>query len=138
MKNSRRHPARQARTDPFTQLSDSPEPSESTGHRQARLERILLTELASLLRDEASDPALDGIRLLSLALSPDGGHARLGYVVETALEDEAQARRRTQSALQRAHGFLRARLASQLDLKRLPTLSFTFVGLAEGGAEWSE
>lgn len=137
MKNSRRHPARPARMDPFAPLSDSPETPEPTGHRQARLERILLTELASLLRDEASDPALDGIRLLTLALSPDGGHARLGYVVETALENEAQARRRTQPALQRAHGFLRARLASQLDLKRLPTLSFTFVGLAEGGAEWS-
>lgn len=141
MKRSRRSDARQAWSESSTQSFES---SETAGHRPARLERILLTEVQSLLRDEASDPALEGVQLLSLTLSPDGGHARLGYAVETALDHEMEARQRTQPALQRATGFIRARLAAQLDLKRVPRLTFTFVGALEqslpadeeGGDEW--
>jgi ribosome-binding factor A len=139
MKNTRRPDARQARSESFAQPSEKFELSETTethspsSHRQARLERILLTELQSLLRDEASDPALDGIQLLHLTLAPDGGHARLGYAVETSLETERDAKHRTHPALLRATGFLRARLASQLNLKRVPKLSFTFVGVGEVG-----
>lgn len=98
--------------------------------------------MQSLLRDEVSDPALEGIQVVSLKLSPDGGHARVGYVVEAPLGKEHQAKQRTQMALERAAGFLRARLASQLDLKRLPRLTFTFIGVVvagssdEGGGEW--
>lgn len=135
MKTIRRSDVHPARSELSAQ---SFEISETSGHRQARLERILLTELQSLLRDEAGDPALDGIQLLTLALSPDGGHARVGYAVEAPLESEREAKHRTQRALLRAVGFVRARLASRLDLKRLPKLTFTFVGAMEGGGEWSE
>jgi len=149
MKKTRRPDARQARSELFAQTSETFELSETTeanpvsGHRQARLERVLLTELQSLLRDEASDPALEGIQLLHLTLAADGGHARLGYAVMGSLENERDAKHRTHPALQRATGFLRARLASQLNLKRVPKLSFTFVGVGEpaapgdaGGDEW--
>lgn len=140
MTKSRRLNARDARSYPSTQSFESPE---NAGHRQARLEQVLLAEVQSLLRDEASDPALEGVQPISLKLSPDGAHARLGYVVETALHTESEVKRRTQPALERASAFLRARLASQLDLKRVPKLAFTFVGVVrpsepagEGGDEW--
>lgn len=109
---------------------------EASSHRQARLERILLEELQALLRDEAQDPALEGIQLVRIELAPDGGHARLAYVVEGPLEEEGRTRSRTQAALVRATGFLRSRLASQLNLKRLPKLTFTFLGAVEGGGAW--
>lgn len=116
--------------------------ADATGHRQERLERILRDELQTLIRDEAADPALDGLRLVSVHLSVDGGHARIGYVVEAALSAEREVEVATRAALTRATGFLRARLASLLDLKRLPKLSFTFVGIEElgspGGAPWHE
>jgi len=125
----------------------SPEEADgdATGHRPHRLENILLEQLQSLLRDEASDPALAGLVLVSLQLSVDGGHARVAYAVEAPLGDARRAERTSRDALGRATGFLRARLAELLDLKRLPTLTFTCVGVqapgamstgAEGGEPW--
>jgi ribosome-binding factor A len=114
----------------------------ATGHRQERLERILHDELQTLIRDEAADPALDGVRLVSVHLSVDGGHARIGYVVEAELSAERRVEATTREALARATGFLRARLVAVLDLKRIPKLSFTFVGVENpgtgftGGAPW--
>lgn len=105
-----------------------------TCHRPHRLESILLEQLQSLLRDEASDPALRGLVLVSLRLSADGGHARVAYAAEAPLGQARRAERSSREALGRATGFLRARLAGLLDLKRLPTLTFTFVGVQEPGA----
>lgn len=118
-------------------LSPTPYPEEAdgdaVGHRPHRLENILLEQLQSLLRDEASDPALGGLVLVSLRLSVDGGHARVAYAVEAPLSDATRVERSSRDALGRATGFLRARLAELLDLKRLPTLTFTFVGVQEPG-----
>lgn len=107
---------------------------DAEGHRPHRLEYILLEQLQSLLRDEAADPALDGVRLVSLRLSVDGGHARVAYAVEARLGDAARVERASRDALARACGFLRWRLAELLDLKRLPTFTFTFVGVQEQAA----
>jgi ribosome-binding factor A len=119
-------------------LSPNPYPEEvdgdAVGHRPHRLENILLEQLQSLLRDEASDPALAGLVLVSLQLSVDGSHARVAYAVEAPLGDARRVERSSRDALGRATGFLRARLGEQLDLKRLPTLTFTFVGVQEPGA----
>lgn len=125
-----------ARPSRAQQLPPYPEENEAgaTGHRQERLERILLDEIQTLLRDEAADPAVDGVHLVSVALSPDGGLARIAYVVEAELVDQRQVERSSREALARATGFLRARLASLLDLKRLPRLAFTFVAVQEPGA----
>jgi ribosome-binding factor A len=115
---------------PFPEEADG----DAVGHRPHRLENILLERLQSLLRDEASDPALGGLVLVSLRLSVDGGHARVAYAVEAALGDARKVERSSRDALGRATGFLRARLAELLELKRLPTLTFTFVGVQEPGA----
>jgi ribosome-binding factor A len=123
---------------PTRALQATPYPGEphagATGHRQDRLERILLEEIQTLVRDEAADPALEGVRLASVHLSVDGGHARIGYTVEAPLAAQRHVERASSAALARATGFLRARLAALLDLKRLPRLSFTFVGVQEPGA----
>lgn len=108
---------------------------EGADHRQVRLEHLLFDELQTLLRDEASDPALTGITLLHLELSNDGGHARIGYAVAAPLHAETQAAGTSRAALTRALGFLRTRLAQRLDLKRTPKLTFTFVGVSEPGGE---
>lgn len=108
------------------------------GHRQERLEHILLDEVQWLIREEARDAALAGVRIVSVSLSPDGGHARIGYAVEAQLSHEKEAGPRSKDALERAAGFLRARLASGLDLKRTPKLSFVFMGAVEPGEPSSE
>ena len=103
--------------------------------RQVRLEHVLFDELQALIRDEASDPALEGVQLIAVQLSPDGGHARIPYAVVAPLSSGSEREKESAAGLARATAFLRARLAQQLDLKRLPKLSFVFVGVtAEGGA----
>ncbi len=132
-KRTHRSGARSSRAQQSIPYPGGPE-SDATGYRQERLERILLREVQTLIRDEAADPALDGVRLVSVQLSVDGGHARISYVVEAPLAAQGQAEHGSREALARATGFLRARLAALLNLKRLPKLSFTFVGLQEPGA----
>jgi ribosome-binding factor A len=100
--------------------------------RSERIEHLILDELQSLIRDEAADPALEPVRLLKVQLSLDGGHARIAYVVTGAPSDEHALQHRAEAGLKRASGFFRARLA-RLELKKLPKLSFTFVGVTEGG-----
>jgi ribosome-binding factor A len=121
-----------------TRAPEAPISSSAVNNRHVRIEHLLLEELQGLLRDEVTDPALEGITLLSVHLSPDAGHARLAYVVTAPLHDEAERGRRSKEGLIRATGFLRARLAQQLNLKKLPKLSFTFVGVQEGGAPCPE
>jgi ribosome-binding factor A len=120
-------------------------PERHAGHRPQRLEHILLERLQLLIRDDAADPALEGVRLVSLRLSIDGGHARVAYAIEAPPGDAARIERSSRDALGRASRFLRARLAELLDLKRTPTLTFTFVGVqaqgvsperAGGGEPW--
>jgi ribosome-binding factor A len=132
-KKTRRSGARPSRDPQFT-LSLGDSEAEAMGHRQQRLERILHKELQTLLRDEAGDSELEGVVLIAVQLSPDAGHARIPYVVEASLSDEQRVSRSSRDALLRATGFLRARLAALLDLKRLPKLSFTFVGVREPGS----
>jgi ribosome-binding factor A len=133
-------PSRAAQAHPYPGAPDAG----AAGHRQERLERILHEEIQTLLRDEAADPALHAVRLVSVHLSVDGGQARLGYVVTASLSAERRVERTSRDALARATGFLRARLAALLDLKRLPRLSFTFVGVREpatpsaGGEPWPD
>jgi ribosome-binding factor A len=99
--------------------------------RRERLERLVLDELRSTLRDDVRQPGLAGVALLRLDLAPDGSHARVAYAGRAEPgEEEAAVGRRTQAALEAATGYLRSRLATSLDLKRLPKLGFTFVGVA--------
>lgn len=116
-----------------TRAPEAPGSSSVQNHRHVRIEHLLLEELQGLLRDEVQDPSLAGITLLSVHLSPDGGHARVAYVVTAPLAEEDARGRQSKEGLARAEGFLRARLAQQLALKKLPRLGFTFVGLQEGG-----
>lgn len=133
-RKNRRPGARSSRADAAHLHPWEHEDGSAGGHRPHRLESILLEQLQSLLRDEAADPALDGVRLVSLRLAIDGGHARVAYAVAARLGDAGRVERSSRDALARAGGFLRSRLADLLDLKRVPTLSFTFVGVQEPAA----
>jgi ribosome-binding factor A len=95
---------------------------EGEGLRHARLSGLLLEELRALLRDDVSDPALDGVAFGALVLSVDYSHARVHF----AAEDRARAER----GLLRATPYLRAQLALAIDLKRVPELRFVFDGVA--------
>jgi ribosome-binding factor A len=95
---------------------------EGEGHRHARLSGLLLEELRALLRDDVSDPALEGVVFGALVLSIDYRHARVHFTAEN--------RARAEHGLLRATPYLRAQLALAIDLKRVPELRFVFDGVA--------
>ncbi len=98
--------------------------------RNHRIEHLLLEELRSILGSEVSDPHAHGIWPVSVQLTPDGSHAKISYAVRTDdVMSGSSISRRCRDALKRATGFIRARLASSLNLKRTPHLSFVFLGL---------
>ena len=99
---------------------------ESAGHRHLRLEGLILEELRALLRDDVSDPRLEGVRIAAVVLSVDYKSARVHFVLNAS----SYLRHPTERALERATPFLRARLGEAIDLKRLPELRFLFDGYA--------
>ncbi len=86
------------------------------GYRHARLERVVQEELNEILRDEVSDPSLANVRVTHVKLSVDYRAAKVYYTCTSSSSIE--------SALDRAAGFMRARLADSVELKRVPELRF--------------
>lgn len=105
---------------------------ERAGYRHARLQEILLEEIRAWLRDEAVDPALEGVRIPSLSLSVDYRHARVHFSVCAPGREDPARRKEVEEALLRAAYPLRCQLADDLDLKRTPELRFVFDGFAPG------
>ena len=87
------------------------------GYRHARLERVVQDELNEILRDEVSDPTLTDIRVTHVKLSVDYRAAKVYYTCTSGARELVPA-------LERASGFLRARLAESVELKRVPELRF--------------
>jgi ribosome-binding factor A len=98
---------------------------ENAGHRHTRLQQLIHEELESLVRDEVTDPRLEGVRCTSVELSVDYRSARVNFVLPPG--DESPARiAKVDKAFERATPFLRARLGDALDLKRVPQLRFLY------------
>lgn len=103
--------------------------TEHGGYRHERLQGLVLEELRALLRDDVSDPALAGVRVVAVVLSPDYRNARVHFTARgEAPSDGARAER----GLLRATPFLRARLTDAIDLKRVPELRFVLDGVLVG------
>jgi ribosome-binding factor A len=94
---------------------------EPGGHRHQRLEVSVREELQGILRDDVSDPELDGVVVSAVVLSPDYRNARVHFLVP-----RGRPRSAVERAFTRAAPFLRARLAEAVELKRTPELRFVF------------
>jgi ribosome-binding factor A len=91
------------------------------GHRHQRVEVSVREELESILRDDVSDPELEGVVLGAVVLSPDYRNARVHFLVP-----RGRPRSAVERAFTRASAFLRARLAEAVELKRTPELRFVY------------
>lgn len=94
---------------------------EGGGHRHPRIEQAVLEELDTILRDDVSDPELEGVRIRAVVLSPDYRNARIHY-----LAPRGRPRSAVDRAFERATPFLRGRLAEAIELKRTPDLRFVY------------
>ena len=87
-----------------------------------RVDEAVRQVLADALAGELSDPRAGFITVTDVKRSPD---LRAARVFVSVLGDE-DARADSLAALRSAHGLLQSRIASQLRLKRTPTLEFVY------------
>lgn len=73
------------------------------------------------MRDDTTDPELEGVRLTAIELSPDCKMARVHFAVP-----RGRPRSAVERSFARANGFLRGRLAEGVEMKRTPELRFVY------------
>jgi len=88
--------------------------------RSQRLGSQIQRTLSELLRFETKDPALAGVSLTTVDLSRDLSVAKVYF----SLMDPDADVQAALSGLQRAAGFLRSRLGSEIKVRHVPELRF--------------
>jgi ribosome-binding factor A len=87
-----------------------------------RVDEAIRQVLGEAMAGEVKDPRVGFVTVTEVRTSADLQHARV-YV--SVLGDPAQ-RQASLEGLRSAHGFLQARVAGELRLKRTPTLEFIY------------
>ena len=99
--------------------------------RTERINEQLRSEIARILREEATDPRIGLVVLTRVDVSPDLRNARVLWsrLEKAPLPDDdavPDADPDMEDGLASAAGFVRRRLAQVLSLKRVPQLHFQF------------
>jgi ribosome-binding factor A len=99
----------------------------STG-RMRRVDEAIRQVLGDAVAGDLKDPRVGFVTVTDVRTSPDLSHARvyvsvLGAAGGPSLPEERET---TLEGLCSAHGFLQARVARELHLKRTPTLEFSY------------
>jgi len=102
--------------------------------RLGRIADQIQRDIAELLRTEVKDPRVGLVTLTDVEVSPDQRHAKVFF---TVLGDRRQVELAIEG-LGRAAGFLRARLASIINLRMVPELHFVYDESVERGARLSQ
>ena len=97
--------------------------------RHLRVGSELQRILNDLLQSEVKDPRLQDVRVSSVALSADLGVARVFYSTLNPDADTAPV----EAALDKALGFIRARVGREARLRRVPELRFEHDSSARQG-----
>ena len=101
--------------------------------RTRRVGEQLQRELATLIRDEISDPRIGMVSVSAVEVSRDLSHAKVFF---STLGSEAQAQASLE-VLQGAAGFLRRLLGQRLKMRSVPQLHFKPDHSLEQGAHLS-
>lgn len=104
------------------------------GGRMRRVDEAVREVLSDAISKDLKDPRVGFVTVTAVKTSPDLRHARV-YV--SVLGEEAE-RLSTLEGLRSAHGFLQGVIASQLSLKRTPTLAFEYDDTVVRAARLSE
>jgi ribosome-binding factor A len=104
--------------------------------QSTRMRRVneAVREVVSDHIEELSDPRIGFVTVTAVRTSSDLDHARV-YV--TVLGDEA-ARAEALAGLDSARGYLQAQVASELRMKRTPTLGFAYDDSTDRGMRISQ
>jgi len=93
-----------------------------TSDRMRRVDEAIRQVIGAAVAIELRDPRVGFVTVTDVRTSADLSHARV-YV--SVLGDEQQ-RQASMAGLESAHGYLQRRIASEMHLKRTPTLTFAY------------
>ena len=102
--------------------------------RMRRVNEVLREVIGATIATELSDPRIGFVTVTSVETSPD---LRAAKVHVSVLGDEQQ-REETLEGLRSSHGVIQSQIASQMRMKRTPTLSFHYDPTVETGMRISE
>jgi len=102
--------------------------------RNQRLGNQVLRTLNELLRFETKDPRLDGVSLSAVDLTRDLSVARVYFSLLDPAADPVPA----QAGLEKASGFLRAKLGQAIKVRHVPELRFEHDDSAAEGQRIAE
>ncbi len=99
----------------------------STG-RMRRVDEAIRQVLGDAVAGDLKDPRVGFVTVTDVRTSADLRHARVYVSVlgDAGRRSELAQREATLDGLSSAHGFLQARIASELRLKRTPALEFSY------------
>ena len=102
--------------------------------RLRRVDEAVRAVLGDAISKDLKDPRVGFVTVTAVKTSPDLRYARV-YV--SVLGDEA-TRTASIEGLRSAHGYLQTRIASELTLKRTPTLTFEYDDTVDRAARINE
>lgn len=102
--------------------------------RMRRVNEVIREVLAAAIATDLKDPRIGFVTVTDVDTSPD---LRAARVFVSVLGTEAE-REDALAGLRSAHGVLQGRIASELRMKRTPTLSFHYDDSIERGIRLSE
>jgi len=99
-----------------------------TTGRMRRVDEAIRQVIGDAVAGDVKDPRVGFITVTDVKTSADLRHARVYVSVlgEGGRPSEPELREATLQGLRSAHGFLQGRIASELRLKRTPTLEFSY------------
>ena len=102
--------------------------------RMRRVNEVIREVLAAAIATDLKDPRIGFVTVTDVDTSPD---LRAARVFVSVLGTEAE-REDALAGLRSAHGVLQGRIASEVRMKRTPTLSFHYDDSIERGIRLSE
>ncbi len=97
--------------------------------RADRINQQLLEVISSAMLSEVRDPRVQHVQITAVDTTPDLSYARVFYVL---LQDQRR-QEQAQEALEKLSGFMRKHVASELQIKHVPELSFKYDESIERG-----
>lgn len=88
--------------------------------RQARIESLVLRTISEIIREELSDPRIEGHSITAVKVSPDLVHAE----VRISTLEGGERTTECVDALNHASGLIWSRLREETDLRIVPRLNF--------------
>jgi ribosome-binding factor A len=96
--------------------------------RMRRVDEAIRHVIGDAVAGDLKDPRVGFVTVTDVRTSADLSHARVYFSVlgEDGGPSDEREREASLQGLRSAHGFLQARVASELRLKRTPTLDFIY------------